>query len=176
MAVVALGRIAGPVALALVLLAGLTTAVMQRQPYGRWDNIRAVDRVVAAHAQLGDVVLYTNPNAESFSAAYPDGLGKLPNIAVRQAANPSGTLAGTSVALPVLRSRLAHAKRVWVVEINHCLSEPQLLSGSGVTLGPVLLGLPLTFVRTWRERGDWLLLYQHGIGSQALTTACQGHT
>ncbi len=167
MALVALGRVAGPVALALVLLAGLTTQVAQRQPWGHYDNVRALDQVVAAHARAGDVVLYTNPNAESFSAAYSYGLGRLPNIATKQAAGPSGTLAGTSVGLSTLQARLAHAKRVWVVEINHCLSEPQMLSLSAVKQGPVLAGLPLSFVRIWHERGDWLLLYEHGAGSQA---------
>jgi len=176
MAVVALGRVVGPVALALVLIAGLTNQVAQRQPYGHFDNVRALDRIVAAHAQPGDVVLYTNPNAESFGAAYSYGLGKLPDIAQKQAANPSGTLAGTSVSLATLRSRLTHASRVWVVEINRCLSEPQVVTLGGVKQGPALHGLPLTFVRIWHERGDWLLLYKHGIGNQAITTACHGHT
>lgn len=176
MALVALGRVAGPVALALILLAGLTTQVTQRQPYGHYDNVRAIDRVVAARARPGDVVLYTNPNAESFAAAYSYGLGKLPNVAVKQSANASGTLAGSSVGLSTLKARLARASRVWVVEINHCLSEPQLLSLSGVKQGPALAGLPLSFVRIWHERGDWLLLYQHGTGSQAITTACHVHT
>jgi mannosyltransferase len=175
MALVTLGRVAGPVALALVLLAGLTTFVSQRQPAGHYDNIRALDRIVAAHAQPGDVVLYTNPNAESFAAAYPTGLGRLPDIAVRQAADPSGTLAGTSVTLSTLRSRLRHANRVWVVEINRCLPEPELLSLSGTQEGAALFGLPLSFVRTWRAHGDWLLLYKHGAGNQAINTACNGH-
>jgi mannosyltransferase len=176
MAIVALGRVAGPVALALILLAGLTTQVTQRQPYGHYDNVRALDQIVAAHAKPGDVVLYTNPNAESFGAAYSYGLGKLPNVAQKQAAIPSGTLAGTSVSLATLRKRLAHASRVWVVEINHCLSEPQMLTLSGNKEGPALSRLPLSFVRIWHERGDWLLLYKHGAGNQATTTACHGHT
>lgn len=176
MAVVALGRVVGPVALALVLLAGLTTQVTQRQPYGHYDNVRALDRIVAVHAKPGDVVLYTNPNAESFGAAYSYGLGKLPNIAQKQAADPSGTLAGTSVSLATLKSRLAHVSRVWVVEINHCLSEPEQLTLSGRKEGPPLLGLALSFVRIWHERGDWLLLYKQGAGNQAITTACHGHT
>jgi mannosyltransferase len=176
MAIVALGRIAGPVALVLVLLAGLTIQVTQREPYGHYDNVRALDQIVAAHAKPGDVVLYTNPNAESFGAAYTYGLGTLPNIATKQAAIPSGTLAGTSVGMATLRARLSHASRVWVVEINHCLSEPQVLSLSGVQQGAPLTGLPLRFTRIWHERGDWLFLYTHGHGNQALTTACQGHT
>lgn len=175
MAVVALGRVAGPVALALVLLAGLTTQVVQRQSTGHGDNVRALDRIVAAHARPGDFVLYTNPNAQSFSAAYSYGLGQLPDIAIKQGPAPSGTLAGTSVDLSTLRARLSHAKRVWVVEINHCISEPQMVSLSAVPQGPVLVGLPLHFVKIWHERSDWLLLYERGAGSQELTTACIGH-
>jgi mannosyltransferase len=174
MAIVALGRVFGPVALVLVVLAGLTAQVTQREPYGHYDNVRALDQIVAANAQPGDVVLYTNPNAESFKAAYPIGLGKLPNIQTKEAANPSGTLAGTSVSVATLRKRLAHASRVWVVEINHCLSAPQLLNLAGKQEGTVLTGLPLQFVKIWHERGDWLFLYKHGTGSQATTTACNG--
>jgi len=176
MAIVALGRVAGPVALVLVVLAGLSTQITQRQPYGHYDNVRALDQIVAANAKPGDVVLYTNPNAESFGAAYPTGLGKLPNIATKQAAIPSGTLAGTSVSVATLKKRLAHASRVWVVEINHCVSEPQLLNLSGVQHGPALTGVPLQFVKVWHERGDWIFLYKHGHGDQATTTACNSAT
>ncbi len=173
MGLVALGRIAGPVALALVVLAGLTVQVQQRQPDGHYDDIRAIDQIVAAHSRPGDVVLYTNPNAESFSAAYDFGLHKLPNIGTKEAAIPSGTLAGTSVPLATLRSRLRHVSRVWVVEINSCVPDPQVLSLSGLTEGPALSGLPLAFTKVWHERGDWLLLYTHGTGAQKLATACR---
>jgi mannosyltransferase len=176
MAVVALGRVAGPVALVLVLLAGLTTQVFQRQPYGHYDNVRALDKIVAANARPGDVVLYTNPNAESFGAAYSYGLGRLPNIAQKQAAIPSGTLAGTSVGLATLRAKLDRVSRVWVVEINRCLSEPEVFTLSGAKEGPALARLPLSFVKIWHEHGDWLFLYRHGAGNQGITTACRGHT
>ena len=121
-------------------------------------------------------MLYTNPNAESFSAAYSYGLGKLRDIAINRGPDPSGTLAGTSVGSATLNARLAHANRVWVVEINHCLSEPLMQKLNAVKLGPALAGLPLTFVKIWHERADWLLLYKHGKGSQAIKTACVGHT
>jgi mannosyltransferase len=176
MAVVALGRVAGPVALVLVLLAGLTTQVFQRQPYGHYDNVRALDRIVAANARPGDVLLYTNPNAESFGAAYSYGLGRLPNIALKQGAIPSGTLAGTNVGLATLRARLSRVNRVWVVEINRCLSAPEVFKLSGAKEGPALAGLPLTFVKIWHQHGDWLFLYRHGAGNLATTTACRGHT
>jgi mannosyltransferase len=176
MAVVALGRVVGPVALALALLAGVTNQADVRQASGHADNVRKLDEIVARDAMPGDVVLYTNPNAESFSAAYPYGLGMLPDIALKRAAIPSGTLAGTSVGLRTLRARLRHAKRVWVVEINSCVSEPLMLSLSAVPQGPALAGLPLHFVAIWRKQNDWLLLYKHYRGNQALTTACVGHT
>jgi mannosyltransferase len=176
MALVALGRVAGPAALVLVVLAGLPAQINVREPYGHYDNIRALDKIVAARARPGDVVLYTNPNAAVFGAAYSYGLGKLPNIAAKQAAIRTGTLAGTFVDLSALRSRLARSSRVWVVEINHCVPQPQMFSLSDVPEGPALAGLPLSFVKIWHEHGDWLFLYQHGGGSQAQATACHGRT
>ena len=59
---------------------------------------------MAANAKPGDVVLYTNPNAESFGAAYSYGLGKLRNIALKQGPIPSGTLAGISAPVPVIKA------------------------------------------------------------------------
>jgi len=160
-ALAALGRIAGPAALVVLLLAGLTTQLTQREPAGHYDNIRAVDRIVAANARPGDVVLYTNPNAEAFGAAYPYGLGTLRNIALKQAAIPSGTLAGTTVPLAEIRQRLEQVGRVWVVEINKRVLVPRMenLSGLPVSGPPVLLGLPFHQIGLWHERGDYLLLF-----------------
>ncbi len=176
MALVGLGRVAGPVALVLVMLAGFNVQVTQREPYGHYDNVRALDQIVAAHARPGDVVLYTNPNSASFGAAYSYGLGTLPNIQTKEAAIPSGTLAGTWVDLTTLRARLRSVSRVWVVEINHCTSDPQVLTLADKVEGAAIAGLPLKFTRIWHERGDWMLLYTRGKGNQALKTACQGHT
>src|SRR5262249_16323194 len=77
-AVAFFGRIAGGIALAVVLIAGVPTQLSQRGYAGHYDNIRSLDHTVNARAQPGDYVLYTNANAESFGAAYPYGLGKLP--------------------------------------------------------------------------------------------------
>ncbi len=158
-AVAALGRYAGPVGVAVVLVAGLPTQITARMPYGHYDNIRALDRIVAAHRRPGDVVLYTNPNAETFPAAYSYGLRSLPNIQLKQAPIPSGTLGGTNVSLPVLRSRLRHVSRLWIVEINKLDRQPEVLGLNGLPVGYAVRGLPLRLVRIWHERGDWLLLY-----------------
>jgi mannosyltransferase len=164
-ALASLGRLhkaAGPVALAIIVIAGLTAQFAQRSSSGHFDDIRAIDRIVAANARPGDVVLYTNPNAESFGVAYPYGLAALPDISIARPAIPSGTLAGTTASLSVIRQRLAHAKRVWVVEINRCVPVPEVLGLSGSPVGPALLGLPFHQAQVWQEHADWLILYTHG--------------
>ncbi len=159
-AVAALGKYIGPIAAVIILLAGISTQTVVRMPYGHYDNIRALDHIVAARQRPGDVVLYANPNAETFGAAYSYGLGTLPNIELKRGKIPSGTLAGTSVSLPVLRSRLRQVSRVWLVEINKYVAQPQILGLNGLPEGYAVRGLPLRLVHVWHERGDWLLLYQ----------------
>ena len=155
------GRLAGAIALTVVLIAGATTQLGQRTTAGHYDDIVALDQIVAANARPGDYVLYTNPNSESFGAAYSYGLGKLPNIALKQGPNPSGTLAGSNASIAEIRSRLAHAKRVWVVEINSFSSDPLLLGLNGLPISatPIMDRLPLQFNTFWHERGDYLILW-----------------
>lgn len=162
-AIASYSRIAGAITLAVVLVAGATSQVGQRTTAGHYDDILALDQIVAANARPGDVVLYTNPNAESFGAAYSYGLGKLPNIALKQGPIPSGTLAGTTASVATIRARLGNAKRVWVVEINSFTVDPQLLGLNGlpVSATPIMDGLPLQFSNYWHERGDYLALFTH---------------
>jgi mannosyltransferase len=157
-------RFAPPIALTAILLAGLSAQFAQRSGSGHFDDIRAIDQIVAANARPGDVVLYTNPNAESFGAAYSYGLASLPNISVTKPAISSGTLAGTTASLATIRTRLAHARRVWVIEINRCVPVPDVLSESGSPVGPAVLGLPFHQVQVWQEHADWLMLYTSGQG------------
>ncbi len=160
-AIASYGRVVGTIAVGIVLIAGAGIQVGQRTESGHYDDILAVDRIVATHARPGDVVLYTNPNAETFGAAYPFGLAKLPNIALKQGPIPSGTLAGTNLPNAAIRARLKHAKRVWVVEINRLDTDPVLLGLNGLPLSitPVMAGEPLLFSTYWRERLDYLLLF-----------------
>jgi mannosyltransferase len=160
-AVASYSRIAGAIALVVILVAGSTTQAGQRTLAGHYDDILALDQIVKAHARPGDVVLYTNPNSESFSAAYPFGLGQLPNIALKQGPIQSGTLAGRNAPIAQIRSRLQHAKRVWVVEINHLRTAPQLLGLNGLPLSatPVLKGLPLQYTTSWHRRLDYMVLF-----------------
>jgi mannosyltransferase len=143
----ALGRVAGTIALVVVVLLAIQAQLIARVPAGRGDNIRAADQIVAANMERGDEVLYTNVNAESFGAAYPDGLARLRDVAIGQAAIPSGTLAGTTASPAVIRRRLAHVTRLWVVDINVLAPAPELR------------GLPLKRIYTWRRGDIWLQLY-----------------
>jgi mannosyltransferase len=174
-AAAALGRIAGPIAVAVIIAVGLPAQFNIRLPYGHYDDIRYLDWVVTGHARPGDAVLYTNPNSDSFGAAYPAGLGTLPDVARQRAAIPSGTLAGTQAPLATIRARLRNVSRVWVVEINDCTITPQVDGLNGLPLEPgqsagqsVLAGLPLHIAGVWHEphSGDWLVLYAHGSGPQ----------
>lgn len=160
-AIASYGRAAGVIALGAVFIAGAPTQIQQRAYDGHYDNIKALDYIVAKYSKPGDYVLYTNPNSESFGAAYTYGLGKLPNIAQAQAAIPSGTLAGTEAAPRTVRNRLGHAKRVWVVEINSFDPEPQLLGLNGlpVSATPIMNEVGLSLNMVWHEHGDWLLLF-----------------
>jgi mannosyltransferase len=144
----ALGRIAGTAALVVVTILGLNTQIFYRTPGGHGDNIRQADRLIAATAKPGDMVLYTNDNAESFGAAYPYGLGKLTNIELAQRPIPSATLGGTNVPASVLHNRLAHASRLWIVEID--ASAPARL---------LLEGLHYHLVWIWQTSDVWLRLY-----------------
>ena len=156
------GRIGGWAAVVVVLLAGATGQLAVRGSAGHFDDIKAVDAVVAARSRPGDAVLYTNPNAESFGAAYSYGLSRLPNIGVSQAAIPSGTLAGTPATLAQIRARLLHVKRVWVVEINTFNATPYLTGLNGLPVdnaSPIMTGLPFTFTARWRAHADYVILF-----------------
>jgi mannosyltransferase len=160
-ALAALGKRAAAVGLIVILAAGWPVQLEQRGPAGHYDDIRGIDQVVAARARPGDVVLYTNPNSDDFAAAYSFGLDALRNVELLRPAIQSGTLGGTTVSLRVLKQRLRHVRRVWVVEINKFVQPPQLENLSGLPIGRALRGPGLSFrqVQVWHFHGDWLLLY-----------------
>lgn len=146
--IAALGRVGGTAALVLVAVLSLNSQTFFRTPGGHGDDIRQADRLIQATAKPGDVVLYTNPNAESFFAAYPYGLGKLPNIQLAQQPVPSGTLGGVNTDPATLHNRLAHASRLWIVEID-----------ASAPARPILAGLHYHLFWIWQTSDIWLRLY-----------------
>jgi mannosyltransferase len=158
----ALGRIAGTAALVIVAILSVNSQVFFRTPGGHGDDIRQADRLIAATAKPGDVVLYTNNNAESFGSAYSYGLGKLDNIELSQRPIPSATLGGTNVSPQVLRDRLAHASRLWIVEIDASAPARELLEG-----------LHYHLIWIWNTSDIWLRLYVRK-GSAQFAPTVQG--
>jgi mannosyltransferase len=155
-AVAALGRYAGPVALVLILVAGLHTQLAQRFPDGHGINIRAADRIVARHMEPGDALL--NVTAQSgprkgsgertLEAAYPDGLARMRDVSAGISPRQSATLGGTYASASVIHQRLTGVRRLWVVEWT--------------TPRPVLIlrRLGFTLVRRWEVKGHlWVRLF-----------------
>ena len=149
----------GPVLAGVVLLAvaalGLNAQIAERKPAGHKDDLRRVDLLIGHLRLPGDVVYYTNTNSESFPWAYPYGLIKIPNVELARQPIASGTLAGTNAPRVVVRQRLAHVDRVWVVNMN-----------TNHIAVPVLYGLHFHRVRTYRVSDIWLRLYiKRGSGA-----------
>jgi mannosyltransferase len=142
-----LGWVAGPAALAVIAVLGVSMQLQVRTPDGHGDNVRQADRIVADNRRPGDAVL--EYKAENFAQAYPYGIRQL--IPIAQAGSPiqSATLIGTFLPDPVVRQRLTHVSRVWVVEYSHAAPLA------------ILNGLHFRLVHVWHTSDIWLFLYQH---------------
>ncbi len=117
---------------------------------GYADNVRQADWIVAEHRRPGDAVLEFK--AENFAQAYPYGIRDLSNIAQAKTPIESATLIGTFLPDPVVRQRLTHVSRVWVVEYGRR------------TPLPILNGLHFRLVRVWLTSDIWLFLYAQSNG------------
>jgi mannosyltransferase len=145
-------RLAGPRGAAaifvLITALGLGQQVQYRQPGGHGDDIRGADEQIAASWKPGDAVYYPGAQLMPLGAAYPDGLSWLRAVQIAQPAVPSGTLAGTTVPVAVVRQRLARSPRFWIVQVDGLSSQWQLL-----------YGLYFQLARTWQVSDIWLQLY-----------------
>ncbi len=146
----ALGWVAGTAALVVIALLGVPLQRQERGPDGHGDNVRQADRIVAEHMRPGDAVLEFK--AENFAQAYPYGIRKLTPIALAKTPIKSATLIGTFLPDPVVRQRLTHVSRVWVVEYGH--SAPLV----------ILNGLHFRLIHAWRTSDIWLYLYAQSNG------------
>ena len=140
-----LGWVAGAAALVVIALLGLPAQRQVRGPDGHGDNVRQADRIVAEHMRPKDAVLEFK--AENFAQAYPYGIRKLAPVALAESPIRSATLIGTFLPDPVVRQRLTHVQRVWVIEYGH----PTPLV--------ILNGLHFRLVHAWQTSDIWLFLY-----------------
>jgi mannosyltransferase len=154
-ALAALGRYAGPVALVVIVLAGLHSQLAERRADGHDVNIRGADRLVARYERPGDALLnisaQTGPRKGSgertLEGAYPYGLARLRDISAGASPQQSATLGGTYASAAVIRRWLTHVTRLWVVEWT--TSEPV----------PVLEGLGFRLIHSWDVTRLRLRLY-----------------
>ena len=144
----ALGRIAGPAALVVIALLGLSGQLAVRAPAGHADNIRGADRIIAQHRRPGDAVIYVGLDANYFTAAYPYGLAQLDNIAQAKTAAENGKLVGTTLPVHVVQQRLAAVGRVWAVD------------AAGYPNSRFLAGMHFHRLGAWRLGRIWIVLYQ----------------
>jgi mannosyltransferase len=154
-ALAALGRYAGPVAFAVIVLAGLHSQLAERRADGHDVNIRRADHLVARYERPGDALLnisaQTGPRKGSgertLEGAYPYGLARLRDISAGVSPQQSATLGGTYASAAVIGQRLTHVTRLWVVEWT--APEPV----------PALDGLGFRLIHSWDIKGLWLRLY-----------------
>ena len=154
-ALAALGRYAGPIALAVIVLTGLHSQLAERRADGHDVNIRRADHLVARHARPGDALLNISAQTgerkgtgeRTLEGAYPYGLARLRDISAGVSPQQSATLGGTYASAAVIRQRLTHVTRLWVVE----WTTPKPV--------PVLDGLGFRLIHSWDVKGLWLRLY-----------------
>lgn len=154
-ALAALGRYAGPVALVVIVLGGLHSQLAERRADGHDVDIRRADHLVARQERPGDALLnisaQTGPRKgtgeRTLERAYPYGLARLRDISAGAPPQQSATLGGTYASAAVIRPRLTHVTRLWVVE----WTTPKPV--------PVLDGLGFRLIHSWDVSGLWLRLY-----------------
>ncbi len=140
--------IAALVALVALVALALPSQISIREPAGHGDNIRAAAQVLQARARPADDVIYDDPGTRTDSLAYPYGFTGLRDISLLTTPSETQNLGGTQVSPRLLASRLAGARRVWLIEVA---AQPQV--------PPVMAAMPFRRVRAWQIGAMTLWLY-----------------
>ncbi|MGO8959250.1 MAG: glycosyltransferase family 39 protein [Streptosporangiaceae bacterium] len=149
----AVGWRAGTAALAIIAVLAVPTLLQVRTAGGHGDDIRRIDRILAANVRPGDALLYLT-FGEPIEMAYPYGLRQLKNVALGAPPSYSANLGGTWAPLPVVQQRIESASRMWLVQLAYGLYER-----SAAPTPKILRNLGFRKVRTWHTAGVWLTLY-----------------
>jgi len=134
----------------LVVLVGVMVIAPQRAirlPASRPDNLRYDAAIIAAHARPTDIAFYIPWGQRVLSMGYPGPFRKLRDIALAESPVKSSTLLGTQVSLAILRHRLTHLSRVWLIT---SVSQRAL----GAVTNPVQRA-ELTLIHSMRLIGRW---------------------
>jgi mannosyltransferase len=147
-AVAALGRAAATVTIAALALIAFPAQQAVRAAQGHYENIREIDRVIAANERAGDAVLYPGDNWRQAVAAYPYGLATLEDLSLDQTPVQAANLLGTDLQPAQQAARLRQHDRVWILAQSENQEGPLLSDNKAFQLA-----------RTWHIADAWLQLY-----------------
>ena len=139
------GRVAAPVLVGLVVLAGLAPQIHERQVQGRGDGYRddprGVLETVAAQHRPGDAISFPDGYTRGAAIAYPDLVAGVPDVSLVRDRIPSNNLYGYGTPTAQFAARLLGVRRVWLVTfpITHPVTQQEQrddLVGAGFTADP----------------------------------------
>lgn len=111
----ALGRVAGLVALAVVVALGLPMQAKVRAADGHGQNLRVISHFLGTEAHKGDAVYFASRYVRKIAVGYPDGYRHLRDIGLGESAIKAGEPAGVNAPAAVVRQRLRKVTRLWVI-------------------------------------------------------------
>jgi mannosyltransferase len=118
-ALAALGRVAGPVALILIVALALPAQGQARAVNGHGQNLRRISVLLADRAHPGDAVLFGNSYVRKIEIGYPEGFRSLRDISLGETALQAAQPVGTDASAAVIQQRLSTVTRLWVITISH---------------------------------------------------------
>jgi len=147
-AVAVLGRAAATITIAALALIAFPAQQAVRAAQGHYENIREIDRVIAANERPGDAVLYPGDGWRQAAAAYPYGLATLEDVTLDQTPVQADNLLGTDLPPAQQAARLRQHDRVWILAQSENQTGPLLSDNEAFQLA-----------RTWHIADAWLQLY-----------------
>ena len=151
-----------PVAAAGALLVGLSVPrhLEIRREDSRQDDLRLLARIISAHRQPGDAVLYCRNSYRHIGAAYPAVFHALRDLALGGRPQATHSLNGHDVSTAILEQRLTTVQRVWYIQTAKCpaaQNRPEVDRYDLVARSPSFRPSG-----TWRYKGGTAYLYTAG--------------
>jgi mannosyltransferase len=144
----ALGRVAGPAALILIVVLVLPAQAGVRGADGHGQNLRRISQILATQAHRGDGVLFASHFARKIEIAYPAGFRRVRDVSLGVSAIQKAEPTAANAPPQVIIRRLATVSRLWVIQI---LKHRQSL--------PPVRRLGFRFVRAWTVTGFRVAFY-----------------
>jgi len=114
------------------------------------DDLRSVSALIGRQSRPGDAIIFPDIAKRLIEDAYPAGFSRVRDIGLDTSAAARNSLYGLNVSAPVLRSRLAHVQRLWIVVFP--------------TESPGAHYQNFCLLRSWRFPLNTVLLYRRCAG------------